>query len=332
MDFTQIEEYKVCTEDLIKNTAILLFAESKFGKTTFFHQLDNKERTLFLFTEPGYKFLDGVRKQEIKSYAEIKKAIKQLKRPEVKALFDTIVIDTIDLWYDAIAKHSASTFDKEFVDDVGYSKGYNRAATILLETLNEIVQEGYGLRLISHVQRKVDFKTQELGKFEPSMNSKAFGVVKKLVDLTVFGHIYSSGEEEKRVLFLRENANVYAGGRIKHLPNKIDFSVENFRKTLIDGIEKGKEENPDGYIAKEFKQEPVKEKISIEEVRESITASIKKIGGATNPYVTQIVTKNAGYLEDGTPRTLKDINHTKYIDLLEVIAIELEEKVNELGL
>ena len=64
------------------------------GKTTFGVAT---EKPLLLAFEKGYNALPGVYPQDITTWGEMKQVLRQLDDPEVKDMFKTIIIDTVDI-------------------------------------------------------------------------------------------------------------------------------------------------------------------------------------------------------------------------------------------
>lgn len=64
----------------------------KTGKTTLATQMPN---SLLLAFERGYNALPGVIAQDINTWIEMKQVYRELKKPEVKAVYTTIVVDTV---------------------------------------------------------------------------------------------------------------------------------------------------------------------------------------------------------------------------------------------
>jgi len=61
------------------------------GKTTMATKFPNH---LLLAFEKGYNAIPGAMAQPINTWGEFKKVLLQLKKPEVKEKFETIIIDT----------------------------------------------------------------------------------------------------------------------------------------------------------------------------------------------------------------------------------------------
>ena len=62
-------------------------------------------KTLLLAFERGYNALPGVIAQDVTSWGDMKQVMRELKKPEVKANFDAVVVDTIDIASDFCQKY-----------------------------------------------------------------------------------------------------------------------------------------------------------------------------------------------------------------------------------
>lgn len=62
------------------------------GKTTFGVATP---KPLLLAFERGYNALGGVMAQDITTWSQMKEVMRELKKPEVKAAFSTIIVDTV---------------------------------------------------------------------------------------------------------------------------------------------------------------------------------------------------------------------------------------------
>jgi len=83
----------VASDDL-SGKYILLYSKPKFGKTSFAAQL---KKNLFLATEIGYHAINGITAMPILKWSDLKRAVKELKDPRGREVYDTVTIDTISL-------------------------------------------------------------------------------------------------------------------------------------------------------------------------------------------------------------------------------------------
>lgn len=85
-----IQPHKVSRD--LSGYITLLYGPAKIGKTTFGSQMPG---ALLLATERGYNALPGVMAQDITSWAELKATVRELKKPEVQAVYHSLIIDTV---------------------------------------------------------------------------------------------------------------------------------------------------------------------------------------------------------------------------------------------
>ena len=93
----------------------------KTGKTTLATQMKG---SLLLAFERGYNALPGVIAQDITSWSEFRQVYRELKKPEVKAAFNAVILDTVDIAADMCQKYICNQKDIESLGDLGYGKGW----------------------------------------------------------------------------------------------------------------------------------------------------------------------------------------------------------------
>lgn len=98
---------------------ILLYSKPKIGKTSFAAQL---KKNLFLATEIGYNAIDGITALPIAKWTDIKMAVKQLKDPRARELYETVTIDTISLAADLCEKFVCSREGVTKINEIPYGQ------------------------------------------------------------------------------------------------------------------------------------------------------------------------------------------------------------------
>ena len=98
---------------------MLLYSKPKLGKTSFAAQLP---KNLFLATEIGYNAINGVTALPIAKWTDIKLAVKQLKEPKAKELYETVTIDTISLAADLCEKFVCSREGVTKINEIPYGQ------------------------------------------------------------------------------------------------------------------------------------------------------------------------------------------------------------------
>lgn len=260
-------------------------------------------RPLLLAFERGYNAIPGIIAQDITSWGEMRQVLRELKKPEVKENFDSVIIDTADVAADLAQKYICNQLDIENIGDGGWSNnGWARYKKELEETFRTLAQLGYAIVFISHDKEKT-IKPQNGSEYQQigsSMQSSALSIIENMADIIGYAHpkVNSDGSTE-RVLTLRSLDNsVRCGCRFRYIAPEIPFSYEALTKALQEAIEKEAKENNGQYVTNDRQE--------ITEVKEydfdalmkefgSIAGKLMEINGVKNgPKITHIIGKYLG--------------------------------------
>ena len=199
--------------------------------------------------------------QPINSWAEFKRVLRQLKDDKVKEMYETIIIDTVDIAYNYCEKYICSNaprgdgaFGVDSIGDIPYGKGYTQLAQEFDESLRTIAQLDYGLVMISHATDKV-FKDEagaEYNRIVPTLDKRAKNIVSRMVDLYGYSRIVTD-ENGKDVtkLFLRGTSRYEAGSRFKYTPDYIDFDYNSLVNAIGEAIDRQAEEDGKEFFTDE---------------------------------------------------------------------------------
>ena len=119
LDLLTIQEHKVKAG--VQGKMFFIYGGAKTGKTTTACQFS---KPLLLAFEPGYNLIDGIKAVSVTSWIDMKNYAKQLKKPEVREMYDTIILDTAPLMWGLAEKFVKTQKDIEDLTDLGYGKGY----------------------------------------------------------------------------------------------------------------------------------------------------------------------------------------------------------------
>lgn len=196
--------------------------------------------------EKGYAAIPGAMALPINTWGEFLKTLRDLKKPEAKELYETIIIDTADIAFSLCEKYICSQNDVESIGDIPYGKGYSLVADEFDTKLRSIVQMNFGLVLISHAQDKnfKDEQEQEYQKIVPTLPNKAQTIVSRLCDIIGYSRSVNNpetGASETR-LFMRGTPRYVAGSRFKHTPDSILFNHGNLVDAISNAVSKLEEE------------------------------------------------------------------------------------------
>ena len=248
IDIFNIEPHQVSRD--LRGYTVFFYGEWKTGKTTIASKFPN---ALLLAFEKGYNALAGVRPQPINSWAEFKKVLRQLKDPRAKEMYETIVLDTVDIAYDYCTKYICDNalrpdggYGVDSISDIPFGKGYTLVAKEFDECLRSIVMMDYGLILISHATDKVfkDEAGNEYNKIVPTLDKRANNIVARMADIIGYSRIVTDKDGNNLTkLFMRGTPRYEAGSRFKYTPDYIDFSYDNLVSAISDAIDKQAQED-----------------------------------------------------------------------------------------
>lgn len=87
----------------------------KVGKSTFGSQLP---RSLFLNFEQGTNALAGVRSVPILRWGDFKKVLAQLRKPQAREMYDTVVVDTATIAWQLCERYICQREGVESIRDI----------------------------------------------------------------------------------------------------------------------------------------------------------------------------------------------------------------------
>lgn len=229
----------------MRGYSVLFYGEPKSGKTTTATKFP---RHLLLAAEKGYNAIPGAMAIPINTWSEFRKVLRQLKDPKAKETYETIVLDTVDLFYDFCEKYICQNAKRpdggtgvDTIGDIAYGKGYTLVAKEFDECLRSILQMGYGLVMISHSVDKVfkDEAGNEFNQIVPTLGAKARNIVDRMVDILGYSRVVQD-ENGNNVtkLFMRGTPRYIAGSRFKYTPDYIDFNYQSLVAAIGEAIDK----------------------------------------------------------------------------------------------
>lgn len=204
------------------------------GKTTFGAATKNP---LLLAFELGYKALPGVKAQPIQTWGEVKQVLRELKKPEVKQIFNTIVVDTVDIASQLCEKYMCNQLGIENIGDGGWSvNGWAKVKKEWEQTWRAFTMEGYAVVFISHSKDKTFTRKDgtTYNQIIPSCPTAYEEIIKNMVDL--MGYI--SIENGQRKLVLRSSDDsIDCKSRFKMIAPVITFGYNELVEALNEAID-----------------------------------------------------------------------------------------------
>ena len=233
IDLTALEPQRVL-EDPLKY-GIMVYGESGSGKSSLIAQAP---RTLIIDTEDGALAIAGIMRQPVYSWSEFLQVLNQLRKKEVKDMFDIIAIDTIDSLAFMLEQHILQVNNIESMSDLHFSAAYSQAKKALKKAFNTIRTLGYSLLIAGHNKKAVDDDNQKIKYQDLAMPNYIAQIVKK--EMSAILYIESNRYGDRAVHYFMD-ADYYAKCRFKYAEPTTEFSFEAIYNNLKASIEKEQE-------------------------------------------------------------------------------------------
>ena len=250
----------------------------KAGKTTLFYQLmmqlygdPSYGLELSIGNERGYKALDGMVYDEAPDWATLMEIVDDLIENKADNNFKFICFDTVDELVE-IAKKEVVRLDykktgerREFNACLGgYARPREKVTELINNLMTRVEDSGYGIIWIGHTKyRTVNEKNGDsYDMLTSNLSSDYDGIFANKADVVMMIDIEKEIEGSfvqgtQRYMWFRGDGFVDAGGRFSNIEQKVEFSVDNYIKTVSDAIraEIKSKKVTDSYIEEKAKQE-----------------------------------------------------------------------------
>ena len=298
IDLLKLQPHKVSRD--LSGYITFIYGPQKIGKTTFGSKMPGH---LILAFERGYNALPGVMALDITTWGEMKQTVRELKKPEVKEIYKSIIIDTADVAAEACQKYICNQLGIENIGDGGWTvNGWAKYKKEFEETFRTLTQLGYAVVFISHDKEKT-IKPQNGAEYQQigsSMQSSALSIIENMSDIIGYAHnkVMPDGTS-KRVLSLRSSDNsVRCGCRFRHIAPEIEFSYESLTRALNDAIDKEAAETNNQYVTNERQADPILKEYDYDALMAEFSDVVGQLMSQTpttsGPRITQIVDKYLG--------------------------------------
>ena len=324
IDILNIEP-TVISRDL-KGKFVCIYSLPKVGKTSMACQFP---KNLLCGFEHGWNALAGIKPIEITRWSDFKLVLRQLEKPEAKAMYDTVTLDTVGIAWQMCEDFVCAQHGVQKIGDIPWGGGYTACKKEFENCLRKITQLGYGLVIIAHVDKRIE-KTVDDTEIEilgPAIPKRAYDIVNQLVD--IIGYIDITWDEEgnsERWLYTRKTPTVMAGSRFKYLAPKIKFGYNELVAAISDAIEKA--ERLDGAkVVDKVEPAPIKEEMSFKAIREEASQLWTKLVEKDKENVAIILKKVE--MVFGRPLKLSEITEDQS-DLFYLVLLDMRDLVKEI--
>lgn len=158
----------------------------------------------------------------------------QLKKPEVKEQYQTIVIDTLDqmAWY--AEQHLLNSYSVNALGDVPYGKLYTELNKMFKGVFNELIRN-YGVIVLGHCKEKTDPNDEDQKFFSLTVNNTVKAAIMPTFDIMAF---VQSGRSvtDPRIMHFRGTERWEAKSRFGNIAPSAEFSYDNLVKAINDAV------------------------------------------------------------------------------------------------
>lgn len=306
---------QVISRDL-RSKYLLLAGAPKIGKTEFCTMAPD---ALVLAFEIGTNARPGAMIQKIDTWSTFKLVLRQLEKPEAKAKFSTICIDTVAIAYDLCEQFICAQNGVQKIGDIPYGGGYAALSKEFDNALRKITMMGYGLIMTCHLKESSD-ENGEITGYKPDLNNRCLKIVNGLVDIIgVITQTWDEHGESHRWIQTRSTPTIVAGSRYKYLAPRIPFGYNEFLEALGQAIDR---EQENGAVVTDTAPIDTFEKLDYKAIRaeasELWTVLVEK-----DPDNAPIILKKVEMIF-GRPMKLSEITEDQ-VDLFNLAVLDMRE-------
>ena len=325
IDLASLKPHKVSRD--LSGYITYIYGPGKIGKTTFGSQMPG---ALILAFEKGYNALPNVYAQDVTTWAQMKMVLRDLKKPDVKQMFHSIIVDTIDIAAAACQKYVISQAGVDTLNQIPYGQGWSRVKRQLEDTFRSVTQLGYAVLFISHDKDKT-FKREdgtEYNQIIPTLGNSYNEIIKNMVDIYCYAHSVIKEGSPKRVLTLRSlNNTIDCGSRFQYIVPEVDFTYQALVEALNNAIDEEAKHKGKEFITEDRNTEINKIELNFDDLITEFSELIKTIPSDKMEYyaprITEITDRYLG-------KNKKVSNATRdQVEQISLIVFDLKELLTE---
>ena len=321
-----LEPHKVSRD--LSGYITYIYGLLKSGKTTLGSQMP---KPLLLAFERGYNAIPGIIAQDITSCSEVRQVLRELKKPEVKETFSTIIVDTVDIAAVFCEKYVCAQNDVDTISAIPYGQGWGLLKKEFEDVFRTITQLGYAVYFISHSKEAV-FKRQdgtEFTQIRPSVANTYNSIVENMADLYGYMHpVFENGVSTVKITLRSVDGTIAAGGRFKYIAPRIDADYQSLVDALNEAIDKEAQLTDNKFVTSERNVQSVKEELNYDEIIKTINETLNSIVNAHSEeefkevYQPKIVQITERYLGKGKKISMASRDQ---VEQLKLISEDLKE-------
>lgn len=310
---------QVISRDL-RSKYLLLAGAPKIGKTEFCTMAPD---ALVLAFEIGTNARPGAMIQKIDTWSTFKLVLRQLEKPEAKAKFSTICIDTVAIAYDLCEQFICAQNGVQKIGDIPYGGGYAALSKEFDNALRKITMMGYGLIMTCHLKESSD-ENGEITGYKPDLNNRCLKIVNGLVDIIgVITQTWDEHGESHRWIQTRSTPTIVAGSRYKYLAPRIPFGYNEFLEALGQAIDR---EQENGAVVTDTAPIETFEKLDYKAIRAE-ASELWTVLVERDPDNAPIILKKVEMIF-GRPMKLSEITEDQ-VDLFNLVVLDMRDMLKD---
>ena len=312
----------------IRSYSFLVYGGPKIGKTTFAASMP---KSLILAFEIGYKAIPGAIALPLNSWAEFLQVLNQLKTgkkreelaaskgEEVEPVYETIIIDIVDIAWDLCEKYILAQQGVEKIADVPYGGGYTLVANEFDSKMRSIIQMGYGVVFISHSQSISSEDVKDVKYATCTLSKRPKAIITRMVDIYGYATIDQTADGLVHTLHMRATPEWEAGSRFRFAPESVPFDYKSVVAAIDAAIDKDNEVHGGALATQNYvSYDSPSTARSFEEIKESINNLIGSLvadSPSNSSKISAIVEERLGRdhkLSTSTPENLEQLIMIEY--------------------
>lgn len=327
INLMNLEPHKISRD--LSGYITYIYGAPKIGKTTLGSQMP---KPLILAFERGYNALAGVYVQDITSWSEMKQVVKELKKPEIKEKFTTIVVDTVDIAATCCEKFICGREGVNAIGEIPYGQGWSMLKKEFEDVFRTISQAGYAVCCIAHYKEGV-FKLQdgtEYSIIRPSVSDTYNKIIENMAD--IYAYMYADntdGNNTRKMVLRSKDGSIACGCRFKYIVNEVNADYDSLVKALNDAIDEEAKQKGNQYVTNDKLITDSRE-LDFDEVKNKFDSIVSKIitshseeemNNVWGPKINQITEKYLGKNKKASQCTRDQVEQ------LNLIVSDLEELI-----
>ena len=293
IDLLNLTPHKVSRD--LSGYITYIYGPGGAGKTTFGSQMP---KPLLIAFEKGYNALPGVIAQDVTTWGEMKQVLKQLDKPEVKDLFKTIIIDTVDIASQLCEKYVCNQLGIENIGDGGWGvNGWSKVKKEWETTFRNITMKGYAVLFISHSKERTTTRKDgtTYNSIGPSCSNAYNEIIKNMADIEG----YIDVENGVRNLVLRSSdGSIECKSRFANIAPMIEFSYKSLVDAMNEAIDSEAAGTDNAFITNERETVSEEKTYDYEALKEEFNTIVGELMSKNQTYyaprITHIVDKYFG--------------------------------------